>query len=999
MKDIARNACDFLRDYATQLQKNGSFGFMVFRLTDKNLRARLWAPRKKIYIKFQGDFDSKIIEFIDSVYAAMTTRAESYQDGTTNMLLANWFFAEITSKTKNLTDTYKLVISRDFYDLNKTYIYFDMDIKDQMAKSYAKTLTTKQKNEFLLETNKKSIDYLKSLDPVNITLTGNGLHVGFIAEGGVPIPRKGDKVYADIYKKLMVKLKKNTGWSFDAACSSLHRIDRLPFTYNVKSDVIQEDSFAESLELPNQPSGKFLSPMREQLDSVEVRSRVTAAVAEATIYSTFGLLKEMSPKAYKYIKTNLSFKKVFDYFKITDKVGYVPFDEDEDGFKSCYSPFRTKIFDGMAVEQPEALPSFRYDEDTFLWYDFGRVPFYGAGCMGDSLGLAHSLWFAQKENIFPPRLAEREMIDIALTIIGGKTQDELQAELTTFVRDENDTILADFSTTLQVFLDYLLGKYEVLYAKEQTQLFFKEWNDGGELRFFPDFCVEFGNKKSSTTARYLLDVNGIANPSRDLQTTATQVVDFLKDMTSVVVGDIYAHYSHDAVAAKTFPVMTAKITVLEFDDSIFYHINAKSITSSYDGFAYRVHCKYIPTEEAIETPYWDKLLEGLVGPKDSPQWTALMFMFAQMWFPAHGDSRALIIHGFGRNGKSTFTKIVQQILPANITLPCTLDNLTGTDTTNSSQRMDLLGKKLVVIGDLAEYTMPKALKGLITGEGDVNARHLYKNSVKFPNTASIIMMANSLPLIVDDVYAFLRRFLLIRSPKTVAVAIPDLAERIIADEMAGVWQYIIRSIEYFREFEFILPETQPWVKQLVRPMKRTLIHRMNGGEMIMALKPTPGAAVRLKDLYNAYIEVAIENNVKRPQYKTFVEKIVAVVQTDTSFYNEDWETQFKDVGMEEGVYIIYNRYGTADVLGNLRCVGNGKDIPNVASLGLGTVIKEYNASQYEYRSVRTPGARTMDIMSKLREYSRHNKTEDIGVVDFQEKPVPKEVLSAKIDMI
>ncbi len=120
--------------------------------------------------------------------------------------------------------------------------------------------------------------------------------------------------------------------------------------------------------------------------------------------------------------------------------------------------------------------------------------------------------------------------------------------------------------------------------------------------------------------------------------------------------------------------------------------------------------------------------------------------------------KALILSGYGANGKSKFINIFQA--------------LAGENNSYTGYTMDALKKENNVVNlrgklfNLSEETPTKSIaesstfKNLVSG-GTTTGRLLYKNSITFTNKAKIIMAANELPYSNDGTYGFTRRLIII----------------------------------------------------------------------------------------------------------------------------------------------------------------------------------------------------------------------------------------------
>jgi len=964
-----------LRDTVSKLlqaYKNlGAYGLMFIKLPDhKRVTGRKLRAAKRA-IKLKDITHEELDEAVDVVMKAIEMSAR----GDIKVATANWFFVEYTENTRNANREGTTVEDDHFRNSGKHMVYFDMDLKDNIDKDTFQLMTPEDKKSWIVR-HDKQMSALKALQPMYMSLSGNGLHIGFGADIFFKSAKfqTASQAYAEAYKKLARKLKQITGWVFDPKCSNLSRIDRLPNTWNIKTADETQDTRSELLLFDINPSLEFTAPIREEVSSPEILEYISKGEVHGSLYTIFPKLRDRNPMAYKYLKEMLSFNKVFDYFDIKRKIKYPERAADFEGFATCYSPFRTQLFD-TPIDNPESLPSFRFDEKTKKFWDFGVIPNTDKQS-GDAIGLAIGIKKYQETGEWPTEIDELESIEFALTIVGERTLDDINKSTSEFVRDEAGNIVADFRTILRVLFTRLTMRYHFMYNLVQKQFFVKEKDiPGAPLRMFPWECPEFGSKDMGTTARILLAEAGMGTPSSAVLFTSRQAVDLLIDPGSIKVTSDrkFAYYDFDILRDDKFPVLDMDNPVLRFKDNKYYMLQTGEVYESWDGFAYEVPVayddvdRYKPDEEML----FERLLNSLIGPPDSPERLAFCFALGQMWKPSHGESRALVVKGNGKNGKSSLVNILTALMPEGTFYSCDSSVLTEQSTTAMAARVNLIGKHLVMVSDVTEHKLSLHLKPLITGDDGIQARLLYKNPTTFRSTATFVFMTNSFPKISEDVSAFLRRFILIESKVKIAKPIAEIDKKILSKEKEYVWSFLIHCLQGTRDlYGFLFPEQEDWAKDILIPMKKSMINQFSTGEFALALTPSVGKAVdirALRKLYNNYLD---EIGGKSSELKTFATRLASIVESDNEIYHAtDWRKLFREMNMEEDLVVVY-RNGQAEYILNMEFIPPilGMDISktNIALAGVSEHIrKRGSVGEWVFKSTRFPATSTVEILTRL----------------------------------
>ena len=209
-------------------------------------------------------------------------------------------------------------------------------------------------------------------------------------------------------------------------------------------------------------------------------------------------------------------------------------------------------------------------------------------------------------------------------------------------------------------------------------------------------------------------------------------------------------------------------------------------------------------------------------------------------------------------------------MPQGVTFSCDMETLAGTSTSSAATRMDLIGKHLILVGDVTDYHLNLKLKPLIVGDAGVTAKLLFKNPVSFKNTATFLFMTNTFPKITQDISAFLRRFILIESKVKITEVIPNLDDMILESEKAGIWRYILSAVEYFRaQYNFAFPEQEEWARSIIIPMKKALLNQFPSGELALCISPKAGSVLDLRALYRLYMEYSDQIGDRKSGLKSF----------------------------------------------------------------------------------------------------------------------------------
>ena len=156
--------------------------------------------------------------------------------------------------------------------------------------------------------------------------------------------------------------------------------------------------------------------------------------------------------------------------------------------------------------------------------------------------------------------------------------------------------------------------------------------------------------------------------------------------------------------------------------------------------------------------------------------------------------KALLLYGGGANGKSVFFDVLQALLGDHNVSSYSLSSLTNSK--NGYYRAMLADKLVNYASEIHSRLEAHLFKQLVSGE-PVEARLPYGRPFNLTDYAKLIFNANELPRDVEHTNAFFRRFLVIPFKVTIPEAEQDkrLAEKIIRDELPGVFNWVLDGLE------------------------------------------------------------------------------------------------------------------------------------------------------------------------------------------------------------
>jgi len=152
------------------------------------------------------------------------------------------------------------------------------------------------------------------------------------------------------------------------------------------------------------------------------------------------------------------------------------------------------------------------------------------------------------------------------------------------------------------------------------------------------------------------------------------------------------------------------------------------------------------------------------GEEKCETWLALYEIIGFTLYPKNDLHKAIMLIGRGRNGKSTYIRLIEHIVGEENVTHVSLQKLTNPE--HSRFNTALLYHKLVnTYGDIPREALRETSEfKILTGEDVTCADRKYRSPVCFKNYAKLIFASNELPKVEDPTDAFWRRWLVIEFP-------------------------------------------------------------------------------------------------------------------------------------------------------------------------------------------------------------------------------------------
>lgn len=234
--------------------------------------------------------------------------------------------------------------------------------------------------------------------------------------------------------------------------------------------------------------------------------------------------------------------------------------------------------------------------------------------------------------------------------------------------------------------------------------------------------------------------------------------------------------------------------------------------------------------------------------------------------------KALVLQGNGCNGKSVFCDIVTAALGRDNVSAYTMESLTKQD---SRSRAQLENKLLNYSGENSIKLGVEAFKTLVRGE-PIEARRLYQESYTIEHYARLMFNCNLLPRDIEQSEGFFRSFLIIpfREHISEAEKDPQLASKIIADELPGVFNWLLEGLKRILKARKYT-ECEAARIELDNYRKESNSVLMFIEDSVLTPAPSTKQKIMLSELYSRYSAFCLDSGFFRQNKNTFSKSLRA----------------------------------------------------------------------------------------------------------------------------
>lgn len=285
---------------------------------------------------------------------------------------------------------------------------------------------------------------------------------------------------------------------------------------------------------------------------------------------------------------------------------------------------------------------------------------------------------------------------------------------------------------------------------------------------------------------------------------------------------------------------------------------------------FMLYCLPYKYSHDSKTSLFSKYLDRVLPDKDSQN--VLQELLGSIFIKNINLEKIGILYGNGANGKSVLLKIITALLGENNISQMDLKSLT-TDSNAANNRAQLMGKLLNFAPEIngkGEQTHD-LIKRMASGEA-IQVKMLYKDTITITDYAKLIFNANVLPSDVEHSHGFFRRFLIVEFGETITdeEKDPELANKIIANELPGVLNWIVEGTKRLQQNKKFSPckKSDDILKQ----------YRTDSDVVAMLIEdrnyvPSESILKALKELYRELEEFAKDNGYKTPSIKTVADRL------------------------------------------------------------------------------------------------------------------------------
>lgn len=266
-------------------------------------------------------------------------------------------------------------------------------------------------------------------------------------------------------------------------------------------------------------------------------------------------------------------------------------------------------------------------------------------------------------------------------------------------------------------------------------------------------------------------------------------------------------------------------------------------------FTHTLAYNYEPTAQC---PKFRKFMNEITLNDEKMQETIMEFIgYGLSGDPSSLAQKAMFFVGEGQNGKSTLTKIIENLAGKPGYSSVLLEKLD-----DENLRRSMVGKLFNISSETKSTSLKNSemFKMIAAGES-VTIKELYSDKTEVHINAKLITACNKMPITYDSSNGTYRRILYIPFDATFPNPDPELADRILSDEVPGIIAWAVQAYKRLRanKYRFTISE---------RSIKHVEDYKAeNPVQMFVedCVEYKSNGSLLFRDIYSAYVAYCKEN--------------------------------------------------------------------------------------------------------------------------------------------
>lgn len=292
-------------------------------------------------------------------------------------------------------------------------------------------------------------------------------------------------------------------------------------------------------------------------------------------------------------------------------------------------------------------------------------------------------------------------------------------------------------------------------------------------------------------------------------------------------------------------------------------------------FTHTLAYNYEPTAQC---PKFRKFMCEITLNDEKMQETIMEFVgYGLSGDPSSLAQKAMFFVGEGQNGKSTLTKIIENLAGKPGYSSVLLEKLD-----DENLRRSMVGKLFNISSETKSTSLKNSemFKMIAAGES-VTIKELYSDKTEVHINAKLITACNKMPITYDSSNGTYRRILYIPFDATFPNPDPELADRILADEVPGIIAWAVLAYKRLRANKYKFTVSERSEKQVEEYKSENPIHLFVDDCVDYKLD----SMLSMADLYKCYSSYCKENNYTVVQPNVLSRELKSVL--NRSFQDRD----------------------------------------------------------------------------------------------------------------